>query len=202
VARIAYVRANGAPGEGAYVNQITIDHCILTDGDGTAATLSVAVLEPPAMIVAWRLSGRPADAAMTATLIADAHARASGDEPARISVLFGRDAGHAAIDAALREAGVDRVVGSAARPLHGKTARRALGRTIAGMAVRMRPPSFNRWADEAWVVRNAERIASDVARQNVGRRVGAPYRIVGAYHAPYLFDALGLILPEADENTG
>lgn len=201
VARIAYVRAYGAPGEGAYRHQITIDHCILADGDGTAATLSIAVLEPPGTIVAWQLSGRSADAAMAASLLADTHARAFGEEPARISALFGRDDGHAAIDAAFREAGIDRVGGSAARPLHGTTGRRLIGRTIAGMAVRMKPPSAPGWADEAWIERNAQRIASDVARRNIGRRAGTPFRIVRTYHAAGFVDALSSIR-SADDDAG
>lgn len=107
VARIAHVRKNGAPGERAYLHQITLDHCVLTDRTGTAATLSIAMLEPPGTVVAWRLSARPADAVATAMLILEAHMRASGNEPARISARFGRDPGYAAIGAALSQARID-----------------------------------------------------------------------------------------------
>lgn len=195
-ARIAFVRRHGTRETAAFAHQITIDHGVLVDPERGCATLSVAVLEPPGIVLAWRLAGRAPDAATTAALLARVLADACEDgEPARISARFDTDDGHAILDETLERARVTRVGGSSARPVIGRTVRRLLGLRVGRARVGSRVPDAR-----FWMAREAlEGMATEIERK-IGRRADArtrkrPFTLTDPRAARELAMALDALTP-------
>ena len=202
IAHISQVRRYGARDVPVTTNQLTLDHVLVEtqtlDGRPAIATLSVAVLDPPGVVVAWDVSSERPLAEVEASLLAPV-IRTSAEKNTRIELPTGSDP-EGPVAAALRDASV-RTIPSLERE-RGAEAMRILGRRVAGRRLRRRGPRGPLGAvaaDQGTVDLLRDEIAPDMARHSVRRgRRNPVYGFVESFHARALHaDLLAIACGEA-----
>jgi hypothetical protein len=203
IAHISQVRRYGVRDVPVTTNQLTLDHVLIEtrtlDGRPAVATLSVAVLDPPGVVVVWDVSsGRPlaeVEAGILAPIISF-----SAERNTRIELPAGSDP-DGLIETALRRTSV-KTIRSLERE-RGAEAMRILGRQVAGRRLRRRGPRGALGAvaaDQAAVDLLRDEIAPDMARQSLRRGRRKPvYGFVNPFHARALHaELLAIACGEAE----